>query len=64
MRPVNSDDRIRDLCTQAVAAKTEAELLPILAQLQSAITGQIRRIRLMAAEEIPPAFTSDSKAAD
>ena len=64
MPPANSDDRIRDLCTQAVAAKTEAELLPILAQLQSAITEQIRRIRLMAAEEIPRAFTRDSKAAD
>ena len=64
MPPANSDDRIRDLCTQAVAAKTEAELLPILAQLQSAITEQIRRIRLMAAEEISRAFRSDSKAAD
>jgi len=37
MPPANSDDRIRDLCTQAVAAKTEAELLPILAQLQSGL---------------------------
>jgi len=64
MPPLNSEDRVRELCARATAAKTDAELLPVLLQLQSAIAEQIRRIRLIAAKEIPRAFRSNSKAAD
>ena len=60
----NLEDRIRDLCGLAVAAKSEEELFPILRQLQSAIREQIQRLRLMAAEEIPRTFGGESKAAD
>ena len=64
MPPLNSEDRVRELSARATAAKTDAELLPVLLQLQSAIAEQIRRIRLIAAKEIPRAFRSNSKAAD
>jgi hypothetical protein len=48
----NLEDRVRELCGLAVTAKTEAKLLPILLQLQSAIQDQKHRLRLIAAEEV------------
>ena len=50
--PWHMDDPVRRLWAQAVAAKTEEELTAILPQLQAAIREHIRRLRLIAAEEI------------
>ena len=58
------EDRVRELCAQAVAAKTEAELRVVLPQLQAAIRDHIRYLRAIAVEVIPEAFGRDSNAAD
>jgi uncharacterized coiled-coil protein SlyX len=39
------DDRIRELCTKAVAEKNTDELNLILSELQAAIREQIQRLR-------------------
>jgi hypothetical protein len=64
MPPSSLEDRVRELCAQAVAAKTETELLVVLPQLQAAIRDHIRYLRALAAEVIPEAFGRDSNAAD
>jgi hypothetical protein len=64
MPPSSLEDRVRELCAQAVAAKTEAELGVVLPQLQAAIRDHIRRLRAVAVEAIPEAFGRDSNAAD
>jgi hypothetical protein len=64
MPPSSLEDRVRELCAQAVAAKTEAEMRVVLPQLQAAISDQIRYVRAIAVEVIPEAFGNDGKAAD
>jgi hypothetical protein len=56
------EDRIRALCAQALAANDGDALDEILSELQAAIAEQIRAVRLMAAKEIPRAFSSGTKA--
>jgi hypothetical protein len=45
MPPSGLEGRVRELCEQAVAAKTEAELNVILPQLQNAIRDHISYLR-------------------
>jgi len=61
MPPSSLEERVRELCAQAVAAKTEAELRVVLPQLQVAIHDHIRYVRAIAVEAIPQAFGSDSR---
>ena len=42
------EDRIRRLCSQAVAATEPAELKPILEQLTAALRNHIQRVRQLA----------------
>ena len=56
MPPSSLEDRVRELCAQAVASKTEAELRVVLPQLQAAIRDHIRYLRAIAVEVIPEAF--------
>jgi len=62
--PSGLEDRIHQLCAQATATKSEAELEFILPQLRKAIQDHIRYCRALAVEVIPEAFGSDSNAAD
>ena len=62
--PSGLEDRIHQLCAQAIAAKSEAELQLILPPLRKAIRDHIRYCRALAVEVIPEAFGGDSKAAD
>jgi hypothetical protein len=62
--PSGLEDRVRLLCNQAVAAKTQAELDAILPELRTAIRDHIRYVRAIALETIPEAFGNDSNAAD
>jgi hypothetical protein len=61
MPPSSLDERVRKLCAQVAAAKTETELRVILPQLQAAIHDQIRYLRAIAVEVIPQAFQRDNK---
>jgi hypothetical protein len=63
MPPSSLEERVQDLCAQAIAAKNQAELEIILPQLQAAIRDHIRYLRAIAAEAIPEAFGRDSNAA-
>src|SRR6266849_11189030 len=56
------EERVHELCAQAIAAKSQAELEIILPQLQAAIRDHIRYVRIIAAEAIPEAFGRDSNA--
>ena len=49
-------DRVRELCFQVTAAKTEAEIGALLPQLQAAIHDHINYLRAVAIEVIPEAF--------
>jgi len=62
MPPSSLEDRVRLLCAQAVAAKTDAEINAVLPQLQAAIRDHIRYLRAIAVEVIPEAFGRDSNA--
>ena len=64
MPPSSLEDRVRELCAQVAAARTEAELRVILPQLQAAIHDHISYLRAIAVEVIPEAFGRDSNAAD
>lgn len=64
MSPSSLDERVRDLCAQAAAAKSQADLDIILPQLQAAIGEHIRYVRAIAADAIPEAFGNGSNAAD
>ena len=64
MPPSSLEERVQDLCAQAIAAKSQAELDLILPQLQAAIRDHIRYLRAVAVEAIPEAFGRDSNAAD
>jgi hypothetical protein len=64
MPPSSLEDRVRELCAQVAAAKTETELRVILPQLQTAIHDHIRYLRSIAVEVIPKVFGRDSNAAD
>jgi hypothetical protein len=44
------EERVRELCAQVTAAKTETELRVVLPQLQAAIHDHIRHLRAVAAE--------------
>ena len=59
-----STDRIRVLCTMALAAKIDTALNVVLPQLQAAIAEHTKHIREMAAKQIPRAFRPESNAAD
>lgn len=50
MPPSSLEDRVRELCAQAVAAKTEAELGVVLPLLQAAIHDHIRFVRALAVD--------------
>ena len=52
------------LCEQAIAAKAQTELDAILPELKAAIRDHIRFVRTFAAETIPGALGTRSKAAD
>jgi len=62
--PLSLEERVRTLCDQAIAAKTQAELDSILPELKTAIRDHIRYLRAIAFEVIPEAFGKDSNAAD
>jgi hypothetical protein len=64
MPPSCPENRVRDLCAQVAAAKTEAEVNVILPQVQAAILDHIRYLRAIAVEAIPEEFGRDSNAAD
>ena len=49
-------DRVRALCFQVTAAKTDAEIRALLPQLQAAIHDHIDYLRAVATEVIPEAF--------
>ena len=63
MQPSRLEDRVRELCDRAIAAKSQTELDAILLELKAAITDHIRYLRAMAAETIPKAFGTQNKAA-
>jgi uncharacterized heparinase superfamily protein len=63
MAPSSLEDRVRELCAQAVAAKTEAELGVVSPLLQAAIHDHILYLRAIALDVIPEAFGRDSNAA-
>jgi hypothetical protein len=56
------EDRVRLLCDQAIAAKTQAELDAILPELKTAIRDHIRYVRALALETIPEAFGKSNAA--
>ena len=64
MPPSSLEGRVRELCAQVAAAKTETELRVVLPQLQAAIHDHILYLRAIALEVIPEAFGHDSNAAD
>ncbi len=57
------EDRVRLLCEQAIAAKTQAELDAILPELKAAIRDHMRYVRAIAMDTIPEAFGKRSRAA-
>ena len=64
MQPSRLEDRVRELCDRAIAAKSQTELDKILPELKAAIKDHIRYVRDVAAETIPEVFGSRSNAAD
>lgn len=48
------EDRIRELCAQAIAAGDSADLDTIVAQLRAALHEHTRRLRVMAARLVSP----------
>ena len=52
----STEDHIRQLCTEAVAAQDDAAREKALSDLKAAIRVHIYKIRVMAATEIPRAF--------
>jgi len=61
MPPSSLEDRVRILCDQAIAARTQAELDAILPELKAAIKDHIRYVRVVAVETIPEVFGTRSK---
>jgi hypothetical protein len=57
------EERVRSLCDQAIAAKSQSQLDAILPELQAAIRDHIRYVRTVALETIPEAFGRDNEAA-
>jgi hypothetical protein len=57
------EDRIRILCDQAIATKTQAELDTILPELKAAIRDHTRYVRAVAVETIPDLVGKRSKSA-
>ena len=51
MPPSSLDERVRELCAQVAAGKTEAELRVILPEPQAAIQDHVRYLRAIAVEE-------------
>jgi hypothetical protein len=58
------EGRVRALCQQVAAAKTQAELDILLPALQAAIRDHISYLRILAMETIAEAYGSKSNAAD
>jgi hypothetical protein len=58
--PSPLEDRIRELCSQVVAAQNDAALDQVVPQLRAAIKENIYETRIRAAEVIPRTFRSDS----
>ena len=50
---MTSEDRIRELCAQAVAATDDEALNTILPQLKDALHEHLKNLRLMVATEYP-----------
>jgi hypothetical protein len=63
VQPSSLEDRVRILCDEAIAAKTQAELDAILPELKAAIRDHIRYVRARAVETIPDVFGKRSKSA-
>lgn len=61
--PSSLEDRVRLLCNEAIAARTQAELDSVLPELRAAIRDHIRYVRTIALETIPEAFGNDSDVA-
>ena len=64
MPPSSLEERVRDLCAQAAAAKNQADVSVILPKLQAAIRDHVSYLRAIAVEVIPQAFRRDSDSAD
>ncbi|MGH9505182.1 MAG: hypothetical protein ACRD20_20200 [Terriglobales bacterium] len=64
MVPSSLEDRVRMLCDQAIAAKTQAELDAIIPELKAAIRDHIRYVRAIVIETLPEAFGTRSDAAE
>jgi hypothetical protein len=58
------ENRVRVLCDQAIAARSQAELDAILPALKAAIRDHIRYVRTIALHAIPEAFGRDSSRTD
>jgi hypothetical protein len=58
------EERISDLCSQATATSSQAELDIILPKLQAALREHVRNARAVAIKTIPKAFGNDNNAAD
>jgi hypothetical protein len=64
MVPSSLEDRVRMLCDQAIAAKTQAELDAIIPELKAAIRDHVRYVRTIVIETLPEEFGTRSDAAD
>ena len=54
LMPQRLDDRIRELCAQAVTTNDSAELHNILKELRAAIHDHTKRLRKLAVSPVPP----------
>lgn len=61
--PSSLEDRVRILCAQVAAAKSEAEFAKILPELQAAIRDHVSYVRAVAVEAIPEAFGGENNSA-
>lgn len=59
-----SEERIRQLCNEAVSAADSAALNEVLTELRAALAEHIRSMRMMAAEGVPRLFRSGHDSAD
>jgi len=59
--PSPLQERVRLLCDRAISATTQAELDPVLPELQAAIRDHIRYVRAIARETLPAAFPSHER---
>jgi hypothetical protein len=58
-----TDERIRLLCSEALAANDETGLREVLPELQATLAEHVHNARVKAVEEIPQAFRATNDAA-